>query len=151
MKKTNIIAIIALGILTWNITIYGLEEIKTRYFGIGATIEEVEQAVFMVNTEGKKQEEGFVYTTDKIKSKEQITFEVSLKGENNTVFLKLVETDSNGRFITEHTTPMILLTSDWKKYRLTAKPSGNINQVDVFVLTGESKPTHFQFRDVIVK
>ncbi|WP_138919086.1 hypothetical protein [Ornithinibacillus scapharcae] len=137
--------------LTWNSTIYGIEEIKTRYLGIGASIEEVEQATFMVDTEGKKQGEGFVYTPDKMKSKENITFEVSLEGKNKTVFLKLVETDANGRFITEHTTPMILLTSEWKKYKLSAKTSEKTAQVDVFVLTEEEEPTQFKFRDVQVK
>lgn len=151
MKKTVHITILLILMLTWNTTIHGFEEIKTRYLGVGATIEEIEQATFMVHTEGKKQGEGFVFTPDKIKANKNITFEVSLEGENKTVYLKIMETDANGKFIAEHTTPMILLTSDWKKYKLTTKTNQKTKQIDVFVLTEEEDPTQFQFRDVIVK
>ncbi|WP_047986031.1 hypothetical protein [Ornithinibacillus californiensis] len=126
------------------------EESKTKYFGVGATVEEIEQATFQVKTMGEKSEEGFIYTPVQIKKGKDMTFKVTLQGDG-TVFLKLVETDSKGRFINEHTTPMILLTSDWKAYKLPATLNEKTAQIDTLVITGGKQQMNFMFRDVAVE
>lgn len=128
---------------------FALEETKTKYFGVGATVEEVEQATFTVKTKGENVGEGFVFTPEEITNGDRITFQVSLEGKG-TVYIKLVETNPNGKYIKEHTTPMILLTSDWKEYRINADLSKETEQVDVLVITDGTQQTEFKFRDATI-
>jgi hypothetical protein len=150
MKRwlTTLVVVLFIVFITGSY-VFANEESKTKYFGVGATVEEIEQATFHVKTIGEKPEEGFVYTPDQIKKGEDMTFKVTLQGEG-TVFLKLVETDSKGRFIKEHTTPMILLTSDWKAYKLPATLNEKTAQIDTFVITGGKQQINFVFRDLSV-
>jgi hypothetical protein len=151
MKRwlTTLVVVLYVVFITGS-NVLAYEESKTKYFGVGATVEEIEQATFQVKTKGEKSEEGFVYTPVHIKKGEDMTFKVNLQGEG-TVFLKLVETDSKGRFIKEHITPMILLTSDWKVYKLPATLNEKTAQIDAFVITGGKQQMNFMFRDVAVE
>jgi hypothetical protein len=151
MRKWVVSFISVVIVLVYNINTFAFEETKTKYFGVGATVEEIEQATFIVKTKGEDTGEGFIFTPEEIKSDEKVTFQVSLEG-NGTVFIKLVETDANGKYIYEHSSPMILLTSDWKKYHISAPLNKATNQVDVLVITDGTQRTEFQFRDAnIVK
>ena len=150
MRKWVVSILSVIIVLIYNINTFAFEEIKTKYFGVGATVEEIEQATFIVKTKGEDTGEGFVFTPEEeINSGEKVTFQVSLEG-NGTVFIKLVETDANGKYINEHSSPMILLTSDWKKYHISAPLNKATNQVDVLVITDGTQRTEFQFRDANV-
>jgi hypothetical protein len=146
MKKLLSVLLLFLIVFISGHQTYANEETKTKYFGVGATVEEVEQATFMVKTEGRKVGEGFVFTPELKDKKDKLTFTIDLKGEG-TVFLKIVETDSRGKFIKEHTSPMLLLSSKWTEYHLSADLQKNTQQIDVLVITEGKQKIAFQFRD----
>jgi hypothetical protein len=123
-----------------------LEETKTTYFGVGATVKEVEQATFNVRTEGKVTGEGFIFSPEELPSDKRVLFQVSLVG-TGTVYIKIVESNANGKFIKEHTSPLILLTSNWKEYNLSVPLSKATAQLDILVITDRAQQTEFHFRD----
>ncbi|WP_042148618.1 hypothetical protein [Paucisalibacillus sp. EB02] len=146
MRKWLVSLIPIVIVLMFSTPTFAFEETKTKYFGVGATVEEVEQATFIVRTKGEGTGEGFVFTPEEINTDDKITFQVSIEGKGS-VFIKLVEMDANGKYIKEHSSPMILLTSDWKEYHITAKLSKSTDQVDVLVITDGTQQTEFKFRD----
>lgn len=149
MRKWLVSLITLFIVIGFNMYTHALEETKTKYFGVGATVEEVEQATFAVQTKGESTGEGFVFTPEEITKADKVTFQVSLEGKG-TVFIKLVETDANGKFIKEHRSPMILLTSDWKEYHIDANLGKDTEQVDVLVITDGAQQTEFKFRDATI-
>jgi hypothetical protein len=149
MRKWLVSLISVLIVLGFNTYVYAFEETKTKYFGVGATVEEVEQATFSVQTRGEGTGEGFVFTPEEINKGDKVTFQVSLEGQG-TVFIKLVETNAFGKYIKEHRSPMILLTSEWKEYRIHANLGKGTEQVDVLVITDGAQKTEFKFRDATI-
>lgn len=121
------------------------EQPKHQYFGLGATVHEVEPTVYLVKTEGKKQGEGFVFTPKLDSTKEKITFQLSLKGKG-TVIYRIAETDARGRFIKEEEMA-IELTNEWNTYEIPFILTSPSSQIDVLVVTKERSTIEFLFKN----
>ncbi|GGA81108.1 hypothetical protein [Ornithinibacillus halotolerans] len=148
MKWLSILLLLFITLFCSN-SVIAQEEIQTKYFGVGATVEEIDQAEFSVSTDGATAGEGFVFTTDQIHSGEKVNFSVVLKG-NETLQIKLVETDVNGKFIKEQTSPAILLEDTWKEFKYQTKLAKHTKQIDIFVITDSAKKSVFKFRDALI-
>ncbi|MEN2767415.1 hypothetical protein [Ornithinibacillus xuwenensis] len=129
--------------------VLALEETTTKYFGVGATVEEVEQATFTVKTDGEQVGEGFVYSPESNKADGEIRCQLDLQGKG-TVYIKMEEIDKQGNLLSEHKTQNLHLTNDWQPYELTAKLSKSSAHLDIFVITSSKQNTEFQFRELRV-
>ncbi|QCR32384.1 carbohydrate binding domain-containing protein [Lysinibacillus sp. SGAir0095] len=147
MKK--IIALLGTIVLFFNLhsLAFAAEETPTiPYFGIGATVQEKLEGEYVVKTEGRKEQEGFVYTPPKSFSKENIKFQITIKGKG-TVLLKLEETSARGQYLKEKTME-VELTEDWATYEMTYTLESPSSQIDASVITKSKENTEFTFKNL---
>ena len=116
------------------------------YFGIGATVQEKVEGEYLINTEGAKEQEGFVYTPSSPFSKVDINLQIMLKG-TGTVLLKLEETNARGQYIKAKTME-VQLTQDWSTYEMEFTLESPSSQIDVSVLTKSKEQTDFTFKNL---
>jgi hypothetical protein len=110
----------------------------------------VDPGFFRVQTKGKKTNEGIVHTPNITGLNKKLTYQVNLKGEGS-VLLKVQETDERGQFIKERGLYDIVLTKDWKTYKMDIELEGKTSQIDVFVLTEKKDKTEFYFKNLEMK
>ena len=120
----------------------------TQYFGVGATIQEVGDGEFIVKTEGKKSEEGFVFSPKEKFTTEKIQLQVTLKGKG-TVVVRISETNARGQFIKEANLT-VQLTEDWATYGMPFTLESQSSQLDVFVVTKSEAETEFSVKDLTI-
>ncbi|MFT4416280.1 hypothetical protein ACLM5H_20660 [Fredinandcohnia humi] len=147
MKKISIILmfLLCLPILS---PVHASEKIP--YFGVGAEVKKVEDNVYVVKTEGSKENEGFVFSPVGIKGGEIIIFQVELKG-NATIYLNVDETDARGTFLAETVSPVISLHDAWRTIQLEVELQESTTEIDAMVLTNQKEKTEFMFRNVTIR
>ncbi|GAA0498298.1 hypothetical protein GCM10008986_26720 [Salinibacillus aidingensis] len=149
MKKIIAVWMSFLMIFAGSATILA-EEKSYKYFGVGdAEISEIAEHTYHVNTQGAKQDEGFVFTPKEINGGKQITFQLELKGKGE-MLIRISETDVAGKFIKETISDPIKLTDNWKKAQRNLMLSPNTAEVDIMVLTNRKQQAAFQFKNVVV-
>ncbi len=121
-------------------------ETKHQYFGVDATVQATDTGEHIVKTKGIKAEEGFVYTPKQGRTKQEISYQVDLKG-NGPVILKISETDARGRFIKEEE-KTVELTEQWTTYEMPYTMQSTTSQLDVFVLTKDKSALEFSFKNL---
>lgn len=132
MKKQYISIAILLMLFSFPIQLMAREE-STKYFGVNATIEHVNQGEFLVKTKGEKKEEGLVFTLVGDFTSREIQPSINLKG-NGKYLIVIQETDARGTFINEKKVP-IELTNNWKTFTVPYKMKSTTSQIDIMVLT----------------
>lgn len=120
---------------------------KSPFFGVSATVEQVEDGTFEVTTKGEEENEGFVFSPEGVKGGETIVFEVQVKGEG-AVYLLVDETDARGTFLAENVSPVIGLHDPWRTIQLEVELQDTTSQIDAMVLTNKQEKTKFMFRNV---
>ncbi|MEQ2525295.1 hypothetical protein EKG37_16565 [Robertmurraya yapensis] len=148
MRKIQFIGVFSLIFLLIGHSVLAAETKKVEFFGVGATVTELANQEFKVETTGEKEGEGFVHTPSAPTSI-NVKYKVALKGEGK-VYLKIEETDARGTFLNEVKSEEIQLTDEWKEYELEAKIASLQSQLDVFVLTSSKQETTFFFKNVEV-
>ncbi len=121
-------------------------EPKPQYFGVDATIQDADTGEHIVKTKGMKAGEGFVYTPQQARTKQEITYQIDLKGKG-PVILKISETDASGRFIKEEER-VVELTEQWTTYEMPYTLQSTTSQLDVFVLTKDKSALEFSFKNL---
>ncbi|MEH7235336.1 hypothetical protein [Bacillus sp. JJ1562] len=120
---------------------------KSPFFGVSATVMQVEDGTFEVKTKGAEENEGFVFSPKGVKSGETIVFQVQVKGEG-AVYLLVDETDARGTFLAETVSPVIGLHNPWRTIQLEVELQDTTSQIDAMVLTNKQEKTTFMFRNV---
>ncbi|MEH7224666.1 hypothetical protein V7112_12730 [Bacillus sp. JJ1566] len=120
---------------------------KSPFFGVSATLVQVEDGTFEVKTKGAEENEGFVFSPKGVKGGETIIFEVQVKGET-AVYLLVDETDGRGTFLAETASPVIGLHEPWRTIQLEVELQDTTSQIDAMVLTNKQEKTTFMFRNV---
>lgn len=121
-------------------------EPKPQYVGVDATIQATDTGEHIVKTMGMKAGEGFVYTPQQARTKQEITYQIELKGKG-PVTLKISETDARGRFIKEKE-KIVELTEQWTTYKMPFNLQSTTSQLDVFVLTKDKSALEFSFKNL---
>ncbi|WP_010677103.1 hypothetical protein [Bacillus timonensis] len=120
---------------------------KSPFFGVSATVVQVEEGTFEVTTKGEEESEGFVFSPEGVKGGETILFEVQVKGEG-AVYLLVDETNARGTFLAETVSPVIGLHDPWRTIQLEVELQDTTSQIDAMVLTNKQEKTKFMFRNV---
>ncbi|MFS0821426.1 hypothetical protein [Bacillus sp. 1P02SD] len=120
---------------------------KSPFFGVSASVVQVEEGTFEVKTKGEEENEGFVFSPKGVKGGETIVFEVQVKG-NTAVYLLVDETDARGTFLAESVSPVIGLHDPWRTIQLEVELQETTSQIDAMVLTNQQEKTTFMFRNV---
>ncbi|WP_077619834.1 hypothetical protein [Bacillus sinesaloumensis] len=120
---------------------------KSPFFGVSATVVQVEDGTFEVTTKGAEENEGFVFSPEGVKGGETIIFEVQVKGEA-AVYLLVDETNARGTFLAETVSPVIGLHEPWRTIQLEVELQETTSQIDAMVLTNKQEKTKFMFRNV---
>ncbi|RFB17368.1 hypothetical protein DZB84_09885 [Bacillus sp. HNG] len=120
---------------------------KSPFFGVSATVVQVEDGTFEVKTKGEEENEGFVFSPKGVKGGETIVFEVQVKG-NTAVYLLVDETDARGTFLAESVSAVIGLHDPWRTIQLEVELQDTTSQIDAMVLTNQKEKTTFMFRNV---
>lgn len=115
---------------------------KSKFFGVGATITEVNTDEYKVETKG----EGIVYTPKKKFSTKTINYLITLRGKEK-VLLKIEEIDARGRFMKEKNVDAEL-SDNWKPLELPVALVSASSQIDVFVLTTDKRQTEFLVKGI---
>jgi len=147
MKKLRFLLCIALLFLS--VSPASAAEKKSPFFGVSATVVQVEDGTFEVKTNGAEENEGFVFSPRGVKGGETIVFEVQVKGEA-AVYLLVDETDARGTFLAETVSPVIGLHDPWRTIQLEVELQDTTSQIDAMVLTNKQEKTKFMFRNVKV-
>ncbi|SLL17713.1 Uncharacterised protein [Mycobacteroides abscessus subsp. abscessus] len=116
-------------------------EEATKFFGVNATVEKINQEEYVVKTKGEKKEEGVVYTLSGEFTSLQIQPSINLKG-NGKYLIVIQETDARGTFINEKKMP-IELTDSWQTFSVPYKMKSTTSQIDVMVFTPTITKTEF--------
>ncbi|TKC19282.1 hypothetical protein [Robertmurraya kyonggiensis] len=148
MRKMQFMSVLSLIFLLIGHSVLAAETKKVEFFGVGATVTELANQEFKVETKGEKEGEGFVHTPSAPTST-TVKYKVTLKGTGN-VYLKIEETDARGTFLNEVKSEEIQLTDEWKEYELDAKIASTQSQLDVFVLTSTKQAMEFLFKNAEV-
>lgn len=126
------------------------EKPEYTFFGVGAEVSPSSDGTsYTVKTQGKKENEGIVFTPSNIQGGQKVSVELDLKGTEE-VFIKIEETDARGTFIKETSSQPIRLTDDWQPLKLDALLSPTTKQIDVMLLTRNKATTEFLFKNVKV-
>ncbi|WP_182101742.1 hypothetical protein [Niallia taxi] len=149
MKKIRIWFYVIFVFLMINQTVHAAEEPARQYFGVGAKVEQVENGIYRVTTEGKQPNEGVVFSLKATQIGLKPTISLDLRGQGN-VALKIQETDAKGQFIRETMTHNTELSGEWQQLKLTTELSNELNLIDVTVLTTYQHKASFQFKGVKV-
>lgn len=120
---------------------------KSPFFGVSATVVQVEDGTFEVKTAGKEENEGFVFSPRGVKGGMTILYQVQVKGEG-AVYLNIDETDPRGTFLAETVSPVIALHDSWRTIQLEVELQETTSQIDAMVLTNKAEKTKFMFRNV---
>lgn len=120
------------------------DRLEMPYFGVGATVQDLNDETFLVKTEGRKWGEGFVYTYPSPFSKEQVNAQITLQGKGKVIF-KISETNSRGQFLKEAIL-LIELTEEWTTYELPLVLNSASSQIDLSILTKNKAETKFFFK-----
>ncbi|PYF05252.1 carbohydrate binding domain-containing protein [Ureibacillus chungkukjangi] len=127
-------------------TLAAEETPEIPYFGIGATVQEKMEGEYLVQTEGAKEQEGFVYTPQEAFKSENIKMQITLMGKGR-VILKLEETNARGQYIKEKTME-VELTEDWTAYEMTFTLESPSSQIDASVITKSKESADFTFKNL---
>jgi hypothetical protein len=150
MKKWfGIIALIFVFSI-FRLEVFAVEETITKFFGVGATVEEIEQATYTVKTKGKAAGEGVVHSPESIQSGQKVSLNLNLKGEGK-VHLLIQETDPKGKFLAENRSDTIQLSEEWKPYKLDAILQSETTQIDVLVVTSTKEEIEFHFQNLTIE
>jgi hypothetical protein len=109
--------------------------------GVGAKVYKKDGA-YIVITEGKQKNEGFVHKEINLDSKQMHTFRVFLKG-TGTVQLKIEEHNAKGEIVKADTSPPFQLMDKWEMHELTVCPDKLTKQIDELVITTGVQKTEF--------
>nr|WP_304213974.1 hypothetical protein [Fredinandcohnia onubensis] len=141
--------LLCIALLFLSVSPASAAEKKSPFFGVSATVVQVEDGTFEVRTKGAEENEGFVFSPRGGKGGETIIFEVQVKGEA-AVYLLVDETDARGTFLAETVSPVIGLHDPWRTIQLEVELQDTTSQIDAMVLTNKQEKTKFMFRNVKV-